>query len=112
MITTHILDLSTGKPANHVTVTLDFFVDQKAWREVGGGVSDLDGRVENLVDSDADVQMGTYRLTFYTAVYFSSAKIESFYPHVSITFIVNDASQHYHVPLLVSPFGYSTYRGS
>lgn len=112
MITTHILDVSKGKPASGVTVTLDYFANKKAWREVGGGVTDADGRLTNLLAADADIQSGMYRLTFYTAVYFNSQNIESFYPHVSITFIVNDREQHYHVPLLLSPFGFSTYRGS
>ena len=111
-ITTHILDISNGKPASGVTVTLEFFIALETWRELGRGITDSDGRIKTLLSPDVDFQTGTYRLTFETAAYFNSHHIDSFYPHVSISFIVTDSDQHYHVPLLLSPFGFSTYRGS
>ncbi len=74
--------------------------------------TDEDGRLRDLLDSGAAFETGVYRLTFDTEVYFARQQTEGFYPQVTVTFIVRDAAQHYHVPLLLSPFGYSTYRGS
>ena len=82
------------------------------WREIGRGKTDGDGRLKDLLPADFNIAAGTYRLTFDTASYFSAQNTESFYPKVTVTFIVTDAAQHYHVPLLLSPYGYSTYRGS
>lgn len=112
MITTHILDVSTGKPANGIPVVLERLVDGKGWQEVGHEVADTDGRVKSFVSGDANLKEGLYRLTFNTALYFTAQKKKGFYPEVMVTFVIEDASQHYHVPLLLSPFGYSTYRGS
>ncbi len=110
-ITTHILDISKGCPARGVPVTLE---RQTAadWEIVGKGATDEDGRLRDLLDSEAILQAGNYRLNFDTGNYFSQQQIESFYPQVTVAFTVRDAAQHYHVPLLLSPFGYSTYRGS
>lgn len=110
-ITTHILDISTGVPARGVSVTLERQISDE-WEVVGKGATDADGRLKNLLDSDAALQAGNYRLTFDTGTYFAQKQIESFYPQVTVAFAVRDAAQHYHVPLLLSPFGYSTYRGS
>lgn len=101
-ITTHILDTSLGQPARSVAVTL---TDNNG-KIVGRGTTDSDGRVRDLVGDD--IPSGRYRLTFATGEYF---KGKSFYPEVSVDFII-ESGQHYHVPLLISPFGYSTYRGS
>ncbi|MGC2238264.1 MAG: hydroxyisourate hydrolase [Pyrinomonadaceae bacterium] len=110
-ITTHILDVSTGFPARGVSVTLEWQADDN-WEIVGKGATDNDGRLRDLLASDADFRAGNYRLTFDTETYFANQKIEGFYPSVTIVFNVREAAQHYHVPLLLSPFGYSTYRGS
>ena len=102
-ITTHVLDTARGRPAAGVPVVLELR-DGDAWREVGRGTTDEDGRLRTLTGPSIDA--GTYRITFDT-----SARSD-FFPEVAIAFEVKDAAQHYHVPLLVSPFGYTTYRGS
>ena len=112
MITTHILDVSKGKPASGVPVTLAHFAEENIWHELGSAVSDSDGRVKDLIPVDTNLVAGVYRLTFNTALYFESQKKQGFYPEVTVTFSIDDATQHYHVPLLLSPFGFSTYRGS
>jgi 5-hydroxyisourate hydrolase len=108
-ISTHVLDTSRGRPAAGVPVTLERAGDS-GWRPVGSGTTDADGRVRGLLTSaPAD---GRYRLTFDTGAYFQAVGEAAFYPEVSVTFVVADGEEHYHVPLLLSPFGYSTYRGS
>lgn len=109
-ISTHVLDTATGRPAEGMAVALER-VDGAGWSEVAGGVTDADGRVGALV-GDADLQTGTYRITFGTEGYFSGRGEASFYPEVRIDFRVHDASEHYHVPLLTSAWSFSTYRGS
>lgn len=109
-ITTHVLDTALGRPAAGVPVMLEIQRDG-AWVALGSGVTDADGRVRTLLDG-REFEPGTYRLTFDTFSYFRSAGADAFFPEASIVFTVRDASQHYHVPLLLSPFGYSTYRGS
>lgn len=111
-ITTHILDLSLGKPAAGVSVGLEIKTDLNGWQPVGEDFTDADGRINNLISIDEPFLPGHYRLIFETGAYYLMQKIESFFPQVMIGFVVNDATQHYHVPLLLSPFGYSTYRGS
>ena len=103
MITTHVLDTSEGRPASGVPVVLEH-----EGKEIGRGATDADGRLK-VGEPPA---RGEYRLTFDTKTYFASRKKEGFYPRVTVTFAVADPNQHYHVPLLLSPFGYSTYRGS
>jgi len=110
-ITTHILDVSKGSPARGVSVALERQTSI-GWEIVGKGATDEDGRLRDLLDSEAILQIGNYRLTFDTENYFAQQQIEGFYPQVTVAFAVRDAAQHYHVPLLLSPFGYSTYRGS
>jgi 5-hydroxyisourate hydrolase len=111
-VTTHILDVSTGFPARGVPVILERQTEDTVWEVIGSGVTDEDGRVRDLLDSGAILQTGNYRLTFDTGAYFQKQQIEGFYPQVTVAFIVRSAAQHYHVPLLLSPFGFSTYRGS
>lgn len=111
-ITTHILDISTGRPAAGVPVTLEFKSQSKGWESAGAGETDADGRVADLLDKKQVFLPGHYRITFDTGIYFAGHEIEAFYPQVTVMFTVRDANQHYHVPLLLSPFGYSTYRGS
>ena len=110
-ITTHILDISSGIPARGVAVTLERQTTD-GWQIIGKGETDDDGRLRDLLSSDEMMQIGNYRLTFDTGDYFARQQIEGFYPQVTVAFVVRDAISHYHVPLLLSPFGYSTYRGS
>ena len=109
-ITTHILDTSIGRPASGVTIILAKG-SGGGWHTVGSGTTDIDGRCKSLVKGNAKLKKGTYRLTFGVASYFKRAGQTAFYPSVSVIFTVRD-SRHHHVPLLLSPWGYSTYRGS
>ena len=109
-ITTHILDTSSGKPAVGVNVILNQF-SSGSWVLLANGVTDNDGRVKNLLPAEKKIMNGVYRLVFDTRSYFMSKELKSFYPSVTIEFEITDDS-HYHVPLLLNPFGYSTYRGS
>jgi 5-hydroxyisourate hydrolase len=110
-ITTHVLDISIGRPAAGVPVILEIEKIGGGWRELSRGATDGDGRLRHLLASGSLVE-GNYRLTFDTQGYFQTRKVESLYPQVTIVFQVRDAEQNYHVPLLLSPYGYSTYRGS
>jgi 5-hydroxyisourate hydrolase len=111
-ITTHVLDVSIGRPAAGVTVALDRQMEAGEWVNIGTQTTDVDGRARELTTDALELPEGTYRLTFDVGSYFGGKGTESFYQNVVIAFSVRDASQHYHVPLLLSPFGYSTYRGS
>jgi 5-hydroxyisourate hydrolase len=110
-ITTHILDLSKGCPARGVSVVLER-ERPDGWHELGRGVTDSDGRVKTLLGDDAELEAGSYRLEFETGEYFARDGIATFFRTVIIGFTITEPSEHYHVPLLLSPFGYSTYRGS
>jgi 5-hydroxyisourate hydrolase len=110
-ITTHVLDTSIGRPAAGVPVILEIEKSPGEWKELNRGVTDGGGRLGDLV-TPGSLKEGTYRLTFDTRAYFSGRKMETLYPHVSIVFEVRRASEHYHIPLLLSPYGYATYRGS
>ncbi len=110
-ITTHVLDTSRGRPASGVLVVLEA-EDGGAYREIGRGTTDDDGRQRGLVPAGERPRAGTYRLTFHTGAYFAQLGAECFYPAVSILFEIRDPAQHHHVPLLLSPYGYTTYRGS
>jgi 5-hydroxyisourate hydrolase len=106
-ITTHVLDTSRGRPAAGVPVRLEH-----AGATLGAGFTDADGRLRDLLPAGAPLRAGVYRLVFDTGAYFRGQGVEAFYPHVGIDFEVRDGAQHHHVPLLLNPFGYSTYRGS
>ena len=108
-ITTHVLDTARGKPAAEVTVTLDA-LDGGAAQVIARGATDQDGRLKTL--TGGGVPAGTYRLTFDTGAYFARHGDDAFFPTAQITFVVKDASAHFHVPLLLAPFAFSTYRGS
>lgn len=110
-ITTHILDTAAGRPAAGVAVTLCRVDEQGAAVEVASGRTDADGRITDLLPAGT-VKPGGYRLRFDTGSYLGSEKSPAFFPSVSIDFVVTAENEHYHVPLLLSPFGYSTYRGS
>jgi 5-hydroxyisourate hydrolase len=109
-ITTHVLDVSIGRPAAGVSVMLEI-ERGGVWRELSRGATDGDGRLRHLL-APGSLTQGTYRLSFDIGAYFASRKTQTLYPHVTIAFEVRDTAEHYHIPLLVSPYGYSTYRGS
>ena len=111
-ITTHVLDTSRGRPANGVVVRLEVEGTARSWRQIAKGATDTDARASNLLPDSYGLAGGTYRLTFETGPYFAAQGTETFYREVVIVFTVRDPEEHYHVPLLLSPFGYSTYRGS
>ena len=109
-ISTHVLDTSIGRPAAAVAVRLQRH-EGGAWIEVSRAVTNEDGRVTALLPAKMTSTPGNYRLTFDVAAYFQRRAAESFYREITIDFVIKD-DVHHHVPLLVSPFGYSTYRGS
>ncbi len=109
-LTTHVLDTARGGPAAQVPVTLEI-ADGDGWRTVCAGVTNADGRLPDLLPAGG-LQATTYRITFDTDAYFKAQGIDGFYPYAQIVFRVGALDEHYHVPLLLSPFGYSTYRGS
>ena len=110
-ITTHVLDTSIGKPASGVPVILEIHSGE-GWKLLGEGLTDADGRLRTLLPPDTPLQAETYRLTFDTGTYFAAREVDAFFPVATIVFTIPDVAAHYHVPLLLSPFGYSTYRGS
>lgn len=110
-ITTHVLDVARGRPAEGVPIVLEIR-EGKGYRELGRGDTDADGRLRTLMNAEQKLVKGVYRITFDTSVYFASVSTAAFYPEASVVFEVTAPEQHYHVPLLLSPFGYSTYRGS
>jgi len=110
-ISTHVLDLTRGRPAEGVAVRLHRH-EQGGWRGISALRTNQDGRIADLLPEDTAIQNGFYRLRFGISGYFRGRGIESFYPFVDIAFQVRDAGEHYHVPLLITPHGYSTYRGS
>src|SRR5436853_5873266 len=111
MITTHVLDTSTGRPAMGITVILEMR-QASEWSPVGRGVTDSTGRLTALTENRV-LLPGTYRLTFDTGDYHRDQGLaRPFFPEAMVTFNVHDVDDHFHVPLLLSPFGYSTYRGS
>jgi 5-hydroxyisourate hydrolase len=110
MITTHVLDTARGVPAKGVPVRLAIHEDG-AWRELAAGATDADGRLRTLTP-EGPVQPGRYRISFDTDAYFEATDSDGFFPVAEIQFVITDGGAHYHVPLLLSPFSYSTYRGS
>jgi len=111
MISTHVLDTARGQPAAGLRVVLER-VERIIAIELARLATDADGRVRELLPAGTALEAGTYRLTFDTGAYFEAAGVQAFYPSVSVLFTVRDPSQHHHIPLLLSPFGYTTYRGS
>lgn len=110
-ITTHILDTSSGTPAAGVVVTLSLRTKDGTWEMIAEGVTNEDGRVPGLLPDGNKLDTGIYRLHFATGDYFLKRKTDCFHPFVEVFFEVKD-QRHHHVPLLLNPFGYSTYRGS
>ena len=110
-ITTHVLDIARGCPAAGVPVLLETRYMVRSWRSLGRGSTDADGRL-SMLPPDFQLAEGEYRLTFDAGAYFRASGVEGFYTEVVVAFVVRDAGAHYHVPLLLSPYGYTTYRGS
>ena len=109
-VTTHILDTSRGKPAGGITVIL--YVGQNdEWTEMARGITNPDGRITDLLNKEVVLQTKIYKMRFETRDYFDKMQVTTFFPYVEIIFDVT-GSEHYHIPLLLSPFGYSTYRGT
>ena len=110
-ITTHVLDTAIGKPAEGIDITLSQFINNQ-WKLLNGGTTNSDGRVSDLLPEEKVLKAGRYKVLFVTESYFKRQGIKAFYPYADIVFEIEGDGQHYHIPLLLSPFGYSTYRGS
>lgn len=111
-ISTHILDTGRGRPADGVHVNLELQNSDESWTSLAEAWTDEDGRVKPFFLVDTHLEAGTYRLVFDTESYFSRLEIDAFYPEVTVIFRIEEEPQHYHVPLLISPFCFSTYRGT
>ena len=116
-LSTHVLDATTGRPAAGVEIRLDRAAGEgggdAGWVPAGDGQTDADGRLRLASQGGAgDFDPGVYRITFGTGAYFAARSVATFYPEVTITFEMTARDEHYHVPLLLSPYAYSTYRGS
>ena len=112
-VTTHVLDTSNGRPAEGVPVVLERAdPNGAAWEVVGRGVTDADGRQADLAPDGRRLAAGRYRLTFDTGAYFTRTGRRAFFPEVAVVFAIDEGAEHEHVPLLLAPYGYSTYRGS
>jgi len=110
-LSTHVLDTQWGRPAAGVPITLEHQAAD-GWRELARGTTNQDGRVRDFLPATTRLEPGTYRMTFHTAEYFRAHQTKGFYPYVTVVFELAAPEEHYHVPLLLSPFGFSTYRGS
>jgi len=111
-ISTHVLDIAQGQPARNVPVRLEKRDATGAWRLLSSARTDQGGRCSELLPEKEALTPGFYRMGFETATYFAACELEGLYPLVEITFQVRNAQQHFHIPLLLSPNGYTTYRGS
>lgn len=110
-ITSHVLDTALGAPARGLGLRLDVLEPGGAWKTIKEGTTNDDGRVPGLME-EGSLEARTYRMTFETGAYHAVRGQSCFYPRVEVIFTIDDPAAHYHVPLLLSPFGYSTYRGS
>ena len=111
-ISTHVLDVSLGRPAQGVLVKLERNTPGAGWILLTEALTDGSGRVGQLIPANEHLHIGAYRLKFDVETYFGDQQRETFFPEVNIQFEVRDEMSHYHVPLLLSPYGYTTYRGS
>ena len=110
-LSTEILDVSKGAPAKNVAIKLEQYNEQaKVWSFVDEKKTDSNGRITDFLNIEKS-NLGVYKLTFYTSDYFKKEGIESFYPYIEVVFQIKDQN-HYHVPITLSAFGYSTYRGN
>lgn len=111
-ISTHVLDTAVGRPAAGIAVTLFRLDEHKEWQTIASGQTDGDGRISDLLTAGQGVAPGVYQLLFTTGYYFAARGETGFYPVVPIIFQIERPGDHFHVPLLLSPYGYTTYRGS
>lgn len=109
-LSTHILDTALGRPAANVSLTLSQ-LDGETWRDIGSGHTDADGRCKTLLGNHK-LEAATYKIHFATANYFTAQQLSTLYPYIEIIFTITDPAQHYHIPLLLTANGYTTYRGS
>ncbi|CAN5175939.1 hydroxyisourate hydrolase [soil metagenome] len=109
-LTSHVLDTTTGKPAKEITAVL-YYGENDEWKEIRRGITNDDGRIKDLFGTTENLTYGIYKMRFETKDYFDKKQIKTFYPFVEIIFEI-DSKEHYHIPLLLNPFGYTTYRGS
>jgi 5-hydroxyisourate hydrolase len=110
-LSVHVLDLQNGQPTPGISVDLE----QKTatgWRSLASGVTDAQGRIRELFPAGQPFVAGQYRVVFHTGAHYATVKQPTFFPEIPVLFKVEDATQHYHIPLLLSPYGYSTYRGN
>ena len=110
-ITTHVLDTTRGLPAQNLPISL-FAQTPDGWQELAAGVTNVDGRISGLLADDVVLAAGVYRMHFATKPYFIACDEQGFYPYVDIVFELDGSASHYHIPLLLTAFGYSTYRDS
>jgi 5-hydroxyisourate hydrolase len=111
-ISTHVLDIAQGQPAGNIPVRLERRQASGGWRLLASNRTNEDGRCVDLLPANEDFEPGEYRLSFDTLDYFAAGNVQSMYPVVEVTFRVLSGEQHFHIPLLLSPNGYTTYRGS
>lgn len=111
-ISTHVLDIAQGQPARDVAVRLERRENTGSWVALGSARTDAQGRCAQLLPSDDALRAGLYRLSFDTAGYHHEQKVKGLYPIVEVTFQVHEGESEFHIPLLLSPHGYTTYRGS
>ncbi|MBA1246648.1 MULTISPECIES: hydroxyisourate hydrolase [Pseudomonas] len=110
-LSVHVLNLETGVPSSGVNVTLERHIGE-AWQPLAQGTTNEQGRIAELYPSDKPLQKGEYRVVFKTGEYYKKTGHETFFPEIPVIFEVKQTDQHYHIPLLLSPYGFSTYRGS
>lgn len=110
-LSVHVLNLETGVPSSGVNVTLERHMGE-AWQPLAQGTTNEQGRIAELYPSDKPLQKGEYRVVFKTGEYYKKTGHETFFPEIPVIFEVKQTDQHYHIPLLLSPYGFSTYRGS
>ncbi|WP_299576844.1 hydroxyisourate hydrolase [uncultured Sunxiuqinia sp.] len=111
-LSSHILDITQGKPASNVKISLSKQDNTGVWTTIEERITDENGRINNFLKAEKGIShQGIYKLTYYTKPYFNALDQESFYPFIEVVFELKDNS-HYHVPITLSPFGYSTYRGN
>ncbi len=112
-VTTHVLDTANGHPAKGITVVLDYRDAEGGWVEIARGQTNDDGRITDWIPSGKKMKKGVYRVTFEAGFYFDASGVKpAFYPIIPVVFFLEHPDEHYHIPLLLSPYGYSTYRGS
>jgi 5-hydroxyisourate hydrolase len=110
-ITSHVLDTARGTPAAGITVVIEFDQDTDKWIELARAITDANGRIAQFAPDLKTLDVGRYRLRFFTAAYFEALGARAFYPLIDVTVQIDGPTEHYHIPLLLSPFGYTTYRG-